>query len=66
MGGGWRFQEQLARLHQASHPAAESQSQVGTHCSGARSPFIHDLLYERLVHGLRSGIQVQHRRQRRF
>ena len=63
MGGDWRPQEQLPAVHQALDLAAEGQGQTGLPGALRGSAQLHGLLHERLLHGLRPGVQDQHRRE---
>ena len=62
--GGDRWpQEQLLAVHQAPDLAAEGQGQTGLPGALRGSAQLHGLLHERLLHGLRPGVQDQHRRE---
>ena len=62
MGGDRRPQVQQPHLHQTSQSATEGQGQAGLRCANPRKTQLRSVLYERRVHGMRSGIQIQHRR----
>lgn len=62
MGGDRRPEDELAALDQAADAPTEGQGQAGLCGAQPGPPRLHAVLHERLVPGLRPGVQVQHQR----
>lgn len=65
MGGGRRSAQQFTAVDQTVDVATEGQGEARLRRAQSGHPRIHAVLHERLVLGLRSGVQILDRRRRR-
>lgn len=64
VGGHRRSSQQFPALDQAADAAAEGEGEIGFRCTQSGPPRVHAVLHERLVHGLRSRVQILRRGER--